>query len=147
MDPGITMVMPSMAEDVDARLRVATQMVRQASHLIRSAPEELSPEAYADIAYELRNLAHLAMGLCEQLPDLLLEGMTGTTSGRPLLAHDEERGAVHDTKLSRRWALALLQRLADALETAPREELLDVRQHLADVLAHLERPGLAVPPG
>jgi hypothetical protein len=138
MDTRITMVMPSMAEDLDARLRVATQMVRQASRLICSAPEKLSPEAYGDLAYELRNLAHLAMGLCEQLPDLLLEAMTGTTS-------DEERGAVHDTKLSRRWALALLQRLADALETAPREELLDVRQHLADVLAHLERPGLAVP--
>jgi len=110
-----------------------------------SAPPGCAGQAYRDLAHELRNLAQLTMGLCEQLPDLLVEGMTGTTSGHPLLAHDEERGAVDDAELSRRWALAMLQRLADAPETAPREELLDVRPHLADVLARLERPGPAVP--
>lgn len=45
---------------------------------------------------------------------------------------------MDDIETSRCWALALTYRLAEALETASREQLLDARQQISGVLAGLE---------
>jgi hypothetical protein len=46
---------------------------------------------------------------------------------------------MDDVETSRCWALALTYRLAEALETASREQLLDARLQISGALADLER--------
>jgi hypothetical protein len=127
-----------LSERLRMRLYVARQALGQAFRLVDAVPRELAPGACRDFEYDLRDLAHLAMALSAHLADLAIEDREAAC----LVIVSEAAAPLEDVETSRRWTLALLQQLAEVVDTAEREQLLDVRQQLTAVLEHLAQPAV-----